>query len=221
MLFNSTDFLIFFVIVYVVYWILDERTKMQNILLLFTSYIFYAWWDWRFLTLILISSLIDYTVGLKIYHTKSQKHKKNWLYISLLANLGLLGFFKYYNFFINSFTDLLNSLDITINTHTLNIILPVGISFYTFQTLSYTIDIYRGTLKPTKSVISFFTYIAFFPQLVAGPIERASNLLPQIEKKRNFKISYFKEGILQIFVGLLRINRYSRYSCKVCGYNLW
>jgi len=204
MLFNSIDFLIFFILVYIAYWLLNNRITSQNILLLITSYIFYAWWDWRFLSLIIISSFIDYTAGLKIYHNNSEKYKKLWLYVSLIANLGLLGFFKYYNFFVGSFTELFTTFGININTHTLNIILPVGISFYTFQTLSYTIDIYRGTFKPTKSIISFFTYIAFFPQLVAGPIERASNLLPQIEKKRNFNVQNFKEGVFQIFVGLFR-----------------
>lgn len=202
MIFNSFVFLIFFLIVFITYWLLNKDLKKQNLLLLISSYVFYAWWDWRFLSLIIISSTIDFIAGYKIY--KDKKHKKRWLLVSLIANLGLLGFFKYYNFFVSSFTDLASSLGWHPDDLTLNIILPVGISFYTFQTLSYTIDIYRGKLKPTKDIISFFTYIAFFPQLVAGPIERAANLLPQIQKKRKFNKALFNEGIIQIFVGLFR-----------------
>ncbi|WP_229736549.1 MBOAT family O-acyltransferase [Bizionia arctica] len=173
-------------------------------LLLLSSYVFYAWWDWRFLSLIILSSFIDYQVGLNIYRAVSEKIKKRWLLVSLTANLGLLGVFKYYNFFAESFTDLTSTIGWHPNDLTLNIILPVGISFYTFQTLSYTIDIYREKLEPTTDKIAFFTYIALFPQLVAGPIERASNLLPQITTKRQFKKTFFKEGIVQIFVGLFR-----------------
>lgn len=204
MLFNSIDFLIFFPIVFVLYWLLNNNLKKQNILLLLASYIFYGWWDWRFLSLIVISSIIDYTAGLKIYNTQNDKKRKLWLLISLIANLGFLSIFKYYNFFAESFVQAVSIFGWQPNDLTLNIILPVGISFYTFQTLSYTIDIYRREFKPTQSILSFFTYIAFFPQLVAGPIERASNLLPQIEKKRFFKKEWFNEGLLQIFVGLFR-----------------
>ena len=204
MLFNSVDFVVFFFIVFILYWLLNNNLKKQNLLLLISSYIFYAWWDWRFLSLIIISSLIDYTAGLKIHNSNNQKERKRWLLVSLIANLGLLSIFKYYNFFADSFTELMSSLGWNPGDITLNIILPVGISFYTFQTLSYTIDIYRKQFKPTNDIISFFTYIAFFPQLVAGPIERASNLLPQIEKKRVFRQDYFNEGILQIFVGFFR-----------------
>lgn len=202
MLFNSLTFLIFFIIVFIIYWLLNNDLKKQNILLLISSYIFYAWWDWRFLSLIIISSVIDYIVGLKIYN--SEINKKKWLIVSLIANLGLLSFFKYFNFFTQSFSDMVQMFGWQPNNLTLNIILPVGISFYTFQTLSYTIDIYRKSFKPTSNIISFFTYIAFFPQLVAGPIERASNLLPQIEKKRIFKKEWFNEGVIQILIGLFR-----------------
>lgn len=202
MLFNSPTFLIFFVIIFIVYWALNNDLKKQNVLLLISSYVFYAWWDWRFLSLIIISSVIDYIVGLKIYN--SEINKKKWLIVSLIANLGLLSFFKYFNFFTQSFSDMMEVFGWQPNDLTLNIILPVGISFYTFQTLSYTIDIYRKSFKPTNNLISFFTYIAFFPQLVAGPIERASNLLPQIEKKRILKKEWFNEGIIQILIGLFR-----------------
>lgn len=204
MLFNSFEFLIFFPIVFILYWLLNENLRKQNILLLTSSYIFYAWWDWRFLSLIIISSFIDFTVGLKIFNTKTGKHRKQWLLVSLFANLGLLSVFKYYNFFAESFSDLMNLFGWQPNDLTLKIILPVGISFYTFQTLSYTIDIYRNQFQPTKDIISFFTFIAFFPQLVAGPIERASNLLPQIEKKRVLRKERFNEGIIQILIGLFR-----------------
>lgn len=204
MLFNSFEFLIFFPIVFIVYWLLNKDLKKQNILLLISSYVFYAWWDWRFLTLIIISSFIDFTAGSKIFNSKTKKQRNNWLLVSLISNLGLLSIFKYYNFFAESFSDLMNIFGWQPNDLTLNIILPVGISFYTFQTLSYTIDIYRKQFKPTKNIITFFTFIAFFPQLVAGPIERASNLLPQIEKKRVLKKELFNEGIIQILVGLFR-----------------
>jgi D-alanyl-lipoteichoic acid acyltransferase DltB (MBOAT superfamily) len=204
MLFNSFEFLIFFPIVFILYWLFNENLRKQNILLLTSSYIFYAWWDWRFLSLIIISSFIDFTVGLKIFNTKTDKHRKQWLLVSLFANLGLLSVFKYYNFFAESFSDLMNLFGWQPNDLTLKIILPVGISFYTFQTLSYTIDIYRNQFQPTKDIISFFTFIAFFPQLVAGPIERASNLLPQIEKKRVLRKERFNEGIIQILIGLFR-----------------
>ena len=203
MLFNSFEFIIFFIIVFIAYWSLEDRKK-QNILLLVASYVFYGCWDWRFLTLIIASSIIDYTAGTKIFEAQTEKKRKQWLYVSLIANLGFLGIFKYYNFFASSFTDLTNLFGWHPSDLTLNIILPVGISFYTFQTLSYTIDVYRKEFLPAKDVVSFFTYVAFFPQLVAGPIERAANLLPQIENKRQFKKVWFNEGIIQIGVGFFR-----------------
>ncbi|QDO92623.1 MBOAT family protein [Formosa sediminum] len=204
MLFNSFEFLIFFPIVFVAYWLLSNSLQKQNILLLICSYVFYAWWDWHFLSLIIISSFIDFIAGLQIYKSHTSQLRKMWLLVSLIANLGMLSVFKYYNFFVTSFTDLVQVFGWKPNDLTLNIILPVGISFYTFQTLSYTIDIYRKELQPTKNIVSFFTYIAFFPQLVAGPIERASNLLPQIEQPRKFRKTWFNEGVIQILVGLFR-----------------
>lgn len=205
MLFNSLDFIIFFIIFFFIYWfILNKNIRLQNIFILISSYIFYGWWDWRFLSLIIFSSSIDFLMGLKIFNSKSKIERKYWLTVSLITNLGLLSVFKYYNFFAESFSNLTNLFGWQPNDLTLNIILPVGISFYTFQTLSYTIDIYRKQFQPTKDIISFFTYVSFFPQLVAGPIERASNLLPQIEKKRFFKKKQFKEGVLQILIGLFR-----------------
>jgi len=204
MLFNSFDYLLFLPIVFITYWLLHKKHAWQNILLLVASYVFYAWWDWRFLSLIIYSSLVDYLIGKKIHKENLPQSKKRLLLLSLFSNLGLLAVFKYYNFFASSFSQLMLSVGWEVDSLTLNIILPVGISFYTFQTLSYTIDIYSGNIKPTNNLVSFFTYVSFFPQLVAGPIERAKNLIPQIESKRTFSIDYFKEGLLQIFIGLFR-----------------
>ncbi|EZH75319.1 acyltransferase [Aquimarina atlantica] len=197
MLFNSLAFFLFLCIVFVLYWfIVYKNLKFQNILLLIASYVFYGWWDWRFLSLIALSTLTDYFVGFRIYQSKDKLMQKRWLWVSVLFNLGLLGFFKYYNFFVESWVDLLTSVGYEFqNTWTLKVILPVGISFYTFQTLSYSIDIYRKKLKPTNDFIAFAAFVSFFPQLVAGPIERATNLVPQFLKKRKFTYQNFSTGI--------------------------
>jgi alginate O-acetyltransferase complex protein AlgI len=188
MVFNSTVFFLFFLIFYIVYWFLNNKLPIvcRNIFTLIASYFFYGWWDWRFLGLLIISSTADYINGLLIYRAKSTYKKRILLFISICINLGILCFFKYYNFFIESFTSLMSTFSVSLNVQTLKIILPVGISFYTFQSLSYTIDIFRGKLKPTKDPVLFFTFISFFPQLVAGPIERASNLLYQFREKKAF-----------------------------------
>ncbi len=204
MLFNSIEYLIFLPIVFILYWLLKSSYKNQNILLLISSYVFYGWWDYRFLSLIIFSSFLDYYVGLKIDETAEASQKKRWLLVSLCSNLGLLGIFKYYNFFADSFASTMSTIGWEVNDLTLNIILPVGISFYTFQTLSYSIDIYRGQIKATKDMVGFFTFVSLFPQLVAGPIERASNLIPQIENKRTLNTNLIKTGIFQIFIGLFR-----------------
>lgn len=204
MLFNSIDYLIFLPIVFILYWLLNKSFKNQNILLLVSSYVFYGWWDYRFLSLIVFSSLIDYLVGLKIEDSIENKNKKRWLIVSLCSNLGLLGVFKYYNFFADSFASTMSTVGWEVNDLTLNIILPVGISFYTFQTLSYSIDVYRKEIKATRDIVSFFTFVSLFPQLVAGPIERASNLIPQIENRRNLNTVLLKTGFFQIFIGLFR-----------------
>ncbi|WP_370443840.1 MBOAT family protein [Aquimarina sp. AU474] len=160
------------------------------------SYVFYGWWDWRFLSLIALSTITDYIVGFRIQNASTQYVKKRWLWVSIVFNIGLLGFFKYFNFFIDSWVDLLASIGYqSQNVWMLNILLPVGISFYTFQTMSYSIDIYKGKLKPTKNFIAFAAFVSFFPQLVAGPIERATNLLPQFLKKREFTYKAFSYGI--------------------------
>lgn len=206
MLFNSIEFLLFLPIVFVLYWfVFDKKLKYQNLLILFSSYVFYGWWDYRFLSLILLSTIVDYFIGLGISNQASLKNKRILLWCSVLFNLGVLGFFKYYNFFIDSWIDLFSSVGYDIKSvWTLNIILPVGISFYTFQTMSYTIDIYKGKLKPTKDFISFASFVSFFPQLVAGPIERASNLLPQILKKRVFKYEQGVQGLRLILWGMFK-----------------
>ncbi|WP_196895924.1 MBOAT family O-acyltransferase [Aureivirga marina] len=205
MIFNSIDFAYFLPIVFILYWFVTQRNlKAQNILLLVASYIFYGWWDIRFLTLIAFSSALDYFIGLKLGETENPKKRKLLLGLSLLVNLGFLGFFKYFNFFIESFSDAFTFFGGNIAASKLNIILPVGISFYTFQTLSYTIDVYRKTLQPTKDPIAFFAFVSFFPQLVAGPIERASNLLPQFYKKRIFNYDLAVQGGRQILWGLFK-----------------
>ena len=205
MLFNSIDFAIFLPIVFLLYWFVFGRSiKWQNLLIATASYVFYGWWDWRFLSLILFSTIVDYTIGISLENKESAKTRKIFLYTSLIVNLGLLGFFKYYNFFIDNFKTAFSFFGNEIDTNYLNIILPVGISFYTFQTLSYSIDVYRGHLKPTKNFISFAAFVSFFPQLVAGPIERASNLLPQFNKERRFDYTSAVDGVRQILWGLFK-----------------
>jgi len=191
MLFNSFEYLFFLPVVFILYWFVFYRyLKVQNILLIVASYFFYGWWDWRFLFLIIFSSFVDYFCGLAINEVKKQHYKKTILTFSLFVNLGFLGVFKYFNFFSQSLAEAMGSIGYKVDALTLDIILPVGISFYTFQTMSYTIDIYRGKLKPTKDIVSFFAFVSFFPQLVAGPIERATNLLPQFYKKRKFDFAF-------------------------------
>jgi len=206
MLFNSFEFLIFLPIVFMVYWfVFQKHLKAQNAFLLLASYVFYGWWDYRFLGLIALSSIVDYSCGLKIGQQYQTKGKKQfYLGLSLAVNLGLLGFFKYFNFFIESTTEMINAFGFQANPYSLKLILPVGISFYTFQTMSYTIDVFRGKLKPSKDMVAFFAYVSFFPQLVAGPIERATQLLPQFHRQRVFKYSEGMDGMRQILWGLFK-----------------
>ncbi|MCB9225867.1 MAG: MBOAT family protein [Chitinophagales bacterium] len=205
MLFNSIDFAIFLPIVFLLYWfVFNKNLKLQNFFLLVVSYFFYGMWDWKFLSLIAISSFVDYWVGNQLVKVEEQGERKILLSISLIVNLGLLGFFKYFNFFIHSFNDVFTFLGHPIDVAPLHIILPVGISFYTFQTLSYSIDIYRKQMKPAEDVVSFFAYVSFFPQLVAGPIERAQNLLPQFYKNRKFDYYSSVLGLRQILWGLFK-----------------
>lgn len=205
MLFNSIEFVIFLTVVFFLYWfVCNKSLKIQNSLLSAASYFFYGWWDWRFLGLILFSSLVDYIIGKKIPGTSSQNIKRLLLGISMSLNLGLLFFFKYFNFFVQSFIDSFTLFGAQLNIVTLNIILPVGISFYTFQTMSYTIDIYREKIEPSQNLIGFLTFVSFFPQLVAGPIERASNLLPQFFKERKFNYEFAVSGVKIIIWGLFK-----------------
>ena len=205
MFFNSLDFAIFVPIVFIVYWFITNRNlKLQNFIIVLASYVFYGWWDWRFLSLIIFSTIIDYSVGLRFYNTTKPSERKFLLMISLAINLGLLGFFKYFNFFIESFNAAFASAGIHTNMSSLNIILPVGISFYTFQTMSYTIDIYRNKIEPTKNILAFMAFVSFFPQLVAGPIERASHLLPQFLKNRKFDYKKASSGIKLIAWGFFK-----------------
>ena len=206
MLFNSIEFLLFLPTIFILYWfVFNKNLKYQNTLILVSSYLFYGWWDHRFLSLIFLSTIVDYVIGLSISNQSSKKKQKSLLWGSVLFNLSVLGFFKYYNFFVDSWVELFSSLGYEIKSiWTLNFILPVGISFYTFQTMSYTIDIYRKKLEPTKDFISFASFVSFFPQLVAGPIERASNLLPQILKKREFQYDQVIQGLKLILWGLFK-----------------
>lgn len=205
MLFNSIDFAVFLPVVFILYWLLrNKNLKFQNTLIVASSYVFYGWWDWRFLSMIVFSTLLDFAIGVLLSNEKDDFKRKMLLWASLSINLGLLGFFKYFNFFLDSFTHAFSFFGMEIPSNSLNIILPVGISFYTFQTLSYTIDVYKKNLEPTKDIIGFSAFVSFFPQLVAGPIERASNLLPQFYKKRVFDYSKSVDGMRQILWGLFK-----------------
>ncbi|MDC1325660.1 MBOAT family protein [Ulvibacter sp.] len=205
MLFNSFTFFLFFIIVFFIYWFpLKYATKKQNIFILISSYVFYAWWDWRFLGLIILSTLVDYFVGIFLSKESKENKRKVLLGLSVVFNLGLLCYFKYYNFFIENWINAWQSIGVNSNITSLNIILPVGISFYTFQTLSYTIDVYRNKIENSNSLINFAAFVAFFPQLVAGPIERASHLLPQFSIKRVFDYKYAVSGIYLIVWGLFK-----------------
>jgi alginate O-acetyltransferase complex protein AlgI len=205
MFFNSLNFAVFLPIVFFLYWFLTKGDlKIQNILLLVSSYFFYAFWDWRFLFLLIFSTLLDYLTGVKMSDAKDRNSKKIWFWLSILINLGFLGVFKYYNFFAESFANVLDKIGLQVNLFTLKVILPVGISFYTFHGLSYVIDIYKDRIKAEKDFLDYSLFVCFFPLLVAGPIERATHLLPQIKKKRTFEYSKALDGLRQILWGLFK-----------------
>jgi len=204
MFFNSIDFAIFMPIVFLIYWTFLKTVKKQNYFLLLVSYIFYGWWDWRYLSLVLLCSITNYLAGLLMTKTNEQKKRKIILIICCAICFGVLGIFKYYNFFVNSFVDAFSFFGIKLQAYTLKFILPVGISFYTFHTLSYTIDVYRRNFEPTKDITSFFLFVSIFPLAMAGPIERATNLLPQIYKKRSFDYNQTVDGLRQILWGLFK-----------------
>ena len=204
MLFNSLDFAVFLPLVFILYWSLKNSRKAQNVIILLASYTFYAFWDWRFLGLLIFSTLVDFYIGKALHSSTKPSKRKRFLLLSIAVNIGLLAFFKYHNFFVQSFVDAFSFFGVPIQGRFLNIILPLGISFYTFQTLSYTIDIYKNKLEPTKDLIAFAAFVSFFPQLVAGPIERAANLLPQFTSSRKIESSNAIIGINQIIWGLFK-----------------
>ncbi|MFY0599381.1 MAG: MBOAT family protein [Cyclobacteriaceae bacterium] len=204
MLFNSFEFAVFLPVVFFLFWFVCKTQKARITLLLISSYFFYGWWDWRFLSLISISSLFDFLIGRKLHSTSSERKRKYLLLTSLVINIGVLGYFKYYNFFIESFVESISFFGFSARSSQLSIVLPVGISFYTFQTLSYTIDIYRRKIKPATDLISFCAFVSFFPQLVAGPIERASNLLPQFGSRKEFDQESASDGVRQMLFGFFK-----------------
>jgi alginate O-acetyltransferase complex protein AlgI len=205
MLFNSIDFALFLPVVFVLYWFVFKNSlKYQNLLVVAASYVFYGWWDWRFLGLIIFSTILDFFIGKSLAKTTHELNRKLLLYTSVAVNLGFLGIFKYFDFFVSNFIDAFSLFGVELSAGSLNIILPVGISFYTFQTLSYSIDVYRRKLKHTDDFIAFSAFVCFFPQLVAGPIERATNLLPQFLKARKFNYDQAADGMRQILWGLFK-----------------
>lgn len=205
MFFNSIDFALFLPIVFLLYWfVINKNLQYQNLLLVAASFIFYGWWDWRFLFLIVFSTFVDFSIGIALSKQESPFKRKVLLWVSILVNLGFLAFFKYYNFFLDNFIAAFSFFGTNIQASSLSIVLPVGISFYTFQTLSYTIDVYRRQLEPSKDLIGFAAFVCFFPQLVAGPIERATNLLPQFFQKRIFDYEKAVDGLRQILWGLVK-----------------
>ena len=205
MLFNSFAFAIFLPIVFVLYWfVLKNKKKAQNFLLLGASFYFYACWDWRFLFLLIFSIGLDYFSGLQIEKSKNKKTATFWLVLSIAINLGFLGFFKYYNFFVDSFAEMIAGFGLTVHPWTLMIILPIGISFYTFHGLSYIIDVYKKKIPAEKNFIEYALFVSYFPLLVAGPIERATHLLPQVKKVRVFNYEQASDGVRQILWGLFK-----------------
>ncbi|MRT17769.1 MBOAT family protein [Vitellibacter sp. q18] len=205
LLFNSFSFGLFLPVTLLLYWAVGfKRITAQNVILLLASYFFYGLWDWRFLLLILASSLVDFYAAQAIHSTEKIRSQKFFLYGSILWNLGVLFLFKYYNFFIDEFAVLFHLQQGEFAFSTLNLILPVGLSFYTFQTMSYTIDVYKKRIDPTQKLLNFLCFVSFFPQLVAGPIEKASDLLPQFAKQRTFNAEETKEGLRQILWGLFK-----------------
>lgn len=204
MSFDSFDFALFLPIVFAIYWLLARRLSLQNTFILFCSYIFYGWWDWRFLGLIILTTLISYHCALRISAARTARAKRLWNTLNISSNLIILGFFKYCNFFIDSFAALASSIGLETSWPVLHIMLPVGISFYTFQALSYTIDVTKGTIQAERSLLSYATYLSFFPQLVAGPIERASHLLPQFLHSREFDYTLAVDGARRMLWGFFK-----------------
>lgn len=204
MLFNSFQFAYFFALLLPTYWLLRNHYKLQNLLLLAAGYYFYACWDWRFLSLLILSTVMDYGCGLAVDRITDARKRKAFVALSMALNLGMLGYFKYYNFFAESLHALLARAGLNVPLAQLNVVLPIGISFYTFQSMSYVIDVYRKDVKPTKNILEFATFVSFFPHLVAGPIMRPTTLLPQITAPRRFDLQQFYQGTYLIFWGLTK-----------------
>jgi len=205
MVFSSVSFLIFFILFFILYWfVFNKSLRLQNLLILTGCYVFYSWADWRFLSLLVGVSAINFYLGIYIEKTTNPKYKRLLLYIGLIQGIGGLAFFKYFNFFISSFNDAFQSLNINLNLQTLNIIVPLGISFFTFRTLSYLLDIDKAKIKPTTDWVVFFNYVSFFPSLLSGPIDKAKTLVPQLEKKRVFDYNQASDGMRQILWGLFK-----------------
>lgn len=205
MLFNSLEFLVFLPIIFILYWfVVNKHLKSQNVFLLACSYLFYSFWDWRFLFLLAFSTLLDYFTGIMIFKAPNLRTKKIWLVLSISINLGFLAVFKYYNFFAESATQVLKKLGFESHFTLINIILPVGISFYTFHGMSYVLDIFYNRIKPTRNFVDYSLFVSFFPLLVAGPIERATHLLPQLQNTRTFRYNQAVDGLKQILWGLFK-----------------
>lgn len=205
MLFNSFEFLVFLPIVFLLYWFVFKPLKWQNLFVVAASYLFYGWWDWRFLILIAITTFCSFASGMLLERYEGRRSRQKWIsFINILLNLLILCAFKYYNFFGENLEELFRAFGMQLDWVTLDILLPVGVSFYTFQALSYTIDVYQHKMKPTHDVVAFFAFISFFPQLVAGPIERATNLLPQFLAPRTFSYDKAVDGMRQILWGLFK-----------------
>ena len=205
MLFNSLEFLLFLPITFLLYWFVFKSLKFQNLFVVIASYVFYGWWDWRFLILIALTTFCSFLSGILLEYYEGERRKQLFVSIgNILTNLSILGIFKYYNFFRENFVSLFHSFGVELDWVTLDVLLPVGISFYTFQALSYTIDVYQHKMKASRNMIAFFAFISFFPQLVAGPIERAVHLLPQFEQARRFDYTRAIDGMRQILWGLFK-----------------
>ena len=201
MLFNSTEFLLFLGAFVLLYWLVPQHLPARNVLIIAASWLFYGWWDWRFLGLLVFSSFVDFSVGLAIGNARTVRARRGWLWVSLAVNLGGSGTFKYLGFFLDTFYAMLGRLGVEHPSWTWNVILPVGISFYTFQSLRYTIDLYRRQIEPTRDLLAFLAFVAFFPQLVAGPIARAGQLLPQFQRTLVITKRDLEEGVWLVLSG--------------------
>ncbi len=205
MAFTSAIFFIFFTLFFLLYWLVFKKNLLiQNLFILLGSYLFYAWWDWRFLSILIVASFVNYILGIYIEKATNSKHRKILLWIGLLQGIGMLGIFKYFNFFITSFNNAVSNLGLNINLQTFNLIIPLGISYYTFKMISYLLDVDKTKIKAATNWVAFFTYVVFFPCLLAGPIDKARTFMPQLEKKREFDYDTTVDGMRQVLWGLFK-----------------